>query len=210
MELAFVSALQQLPPRQAATLVLRDVLGYSAAEVATMLDTTQTAIKGTLQRARASVDQARRTAESMHAPPAAGSAQERTVSRRFAEAFTANDVDGVVALLADHARLTMPPAPHEYHGVAAIAAFLRAAASWRRGRHLRLVSTRANNQPAFGCYLTGVADAIAHPAGLIVLTLEDNQIRAITRFHDNDLHRRFGLPSALPARSRPASSRDQS
>ena len=92
----------------------------------------------------------------------------------------------------------MPPAPHEYHGAAGIAGFLRASASWRRGRQLQLVPTRANTQPAFGCYISALEERIAHPAGLIVLTLEDDRIGGITRFLDNDLQQhRFGLPEAL-------------
>lgn len=197
VELAFVAGLQQLPPRQTATLVLRDVLGYSTAEVADMLDTTETAVKGALQRARATLAERRGSVAS--ARP--GSAQERDLTRRFAEAFTADDIDGVVALLTDDAWLAMPPAPHEYHGAAAIGAFLRTGASWRDGRRFRLVPTRANTQPAFGCYLPDISQPTAYPAGLIVLTLGDDGILAITRFLDNELLPLFGLPAAviLPA-----------
>jgi len=116
---------------------------------------------------------------------------------RFADAFTADDIDGVVALLTDHAWLAMPPAPHEYHGGAAIASFLRASTDWRRGRHFRLVPTRANTQPAFGCYLPDLDAPVANFAGLLVLSLGDDRIRAITRFLDGDLPHRFGLPVGL-------------
>lgn len=201
VELAFIAGLALLPPRQAATLVLRDVLGFSTAEVATMLDTTQIAIKGSLQRARTSLDQYRPAGDRDRTPPE-GSAQERTVARRFAEALAADDIGGVVALLTDDAWLAMPPAPHRYDGTAAIDAFLRASAAWRRGRHLRLTPTRANTQPAFGCYLADPAEPVAHPTGLIVLTLQDDRISAITRFLDNDLPRRFGLPETLPSSRR--------
>jgi RNA polymerase sigma-70 factor (ECF subfamily) len=196
VELAFIAGVQRLPPRQAATLVLRDVLGYSTAEVAAMLGTSETAIKGALQRARASLDQ-RSTNVNRERTPPPGSAQERDLTRRFAEAFTNDDIDGVIELLTDDAWLAMPPAPHEYHGPAAIAAFLRASATWRGRRCLRLVLTRANTQPAFGCYLTEGEKPTAHPTGLLVLTLSDDRIRAITRFLDNDLPRRFGLPETL-------------
>ncbi|MGH9243898.1 MAG: hypothetical protein ACRD29_06205 [Acidimicrobiales bacterium] len=111
--------------------------------------------------------------------------------------FTAADIDGVVALLTDDAWPAMPPAPHEYHGVVAIGSFLRASSTWRRGRELRLVPTRANTQPAFACYLTHVGGQIAYPAGLIVLTLADGRISAITRFLENDLLHRFELPDHL-------------
>ncbi|MCZ4122731.1 RNA polymerase subunit sigma-70 [Streptomyces sp. H39-S7] len=197
VELAFVAALQQLPPRQTATLVLRDVLGFSTAEVAAMLDTTGTAVKGVLQRARAALDKHR-------GPPTtvrSGSAQERDLTRRFAQAFAADDIDGVVALLTDDAWLAMPPAPHEYQGTAAISSFLRTSAVWRAGRRFRLVPTRANAQPAFGCYLPDASHPIARPAGLIVLTMGDDRILAVTRFLDNELLHRFGLPAkiTLPA-----------
>jgi RNA polymerase sigma-70 factor (TIGR02960 family) len=193
VELAFVAALQQLPPRQAATLVLRDVLGFPTAEVAAMLDASEAAVKGTLRRARAGLDQRRPAAGRRRTPPP-GSALEREVSRRFAAAFVADDIDGVVALLTDEAWLAMPPAPHQYQGAAAIAGFLRTGAAWRSGRRFRLVPTRANTQPAYGCYLADIDTPIARPAGLIVLTLDGDRIGAITRFLDNGLFRRFGLP----------------
>lgn len=188
VQLAFVTALQRLPPRQAATLVLRDVLGFTTVEVAAMLDTTDTAVKAALQRARATL-QRRRPAPSPlpPLPPLPESAEERAVSQRFAEAFVADDIDGVVALLTDGAWLTMPPAPHEYQWPAAIAGFLRASVAWRSGRRFVLVPTRANTQPAYGCYLDG------EPAGLIVLTLAGRRISAITRF----------LPAVPPTRAGP-------
>jgi RNA polymerase sigma-70 factor (ECF subfamily) len=193
VELAFIAGLQHLPPRQAATLVLRDVLGYSTAEVADMLGTSTTAIKGALQRARAQLRHAERS-------PVPGSSQERELAQRFADAFTADDIDGIIALLTDDAWLAMPPAPHEYHGAAAIAAFLTASALWRRPRRLQLVPTRANTQPAFGCYLAEADEPTAHPAGLVVLTLRGDRINTITRFLDADLPGRFGLPETAPER----------
>jgi RNA polymerase sigma-70 factor (ECF subfamily) len=189
VELAFVSALQRMPPRQAATLVLRDVLGFATDEVAGMLDTTQTAIKGALQRARAALDR--------DGPPRPGPAEERDLGRRFAEAFTAADIDAVIALLTDDAWLSMPPAPHEYHGVAAIAEFLRVSFACHASRTTYLVPTRANGQIALGAYLRDPGAPTAHPAGLFVLTTAGDHIRAITRFHLDDLNPRFGLPTHL-------------
>lgn len=170
VELAFVAALQRIPPRQAAVLVLCDVLGYPLGEAATMLDATPAAVKGLLQRARASL--AHRHGE----PPAPESAEERDLVRRFAEAFTGDDIETLVGLLTDDAWLAMPPAPHEYHGVAAIASFLRASAAWRAGRRLELRPARANGQPAFTCSIAG------EPAGVVVLTLAGDRLRGITRF----------------------------
>jgi RNA polymerase sigma-70 factor (TIGR02960 family) len=195
VELAFVVALQRMPPRQAATLVLRDVLGYPSAEVAAMLGTTETAVKGALQRARAALD-ARRDARRPPAP-APGSTEERRLIRRVAEAFTAADIERLVALLMDDAWLSMPPAPHEYHGIPAITEFLRSSMRILDTRRLILVPTRANTQPAFGAYLAEYGMTGAGPAGLIVLTLTGDRIGAITRFHTNSLMPRFGLPERV-------------
>ena len=116
------------------------------------------------------------------------------LASRFAEAFTAGDVDGVVALLTDDAWLAMPPAPHEYVGRAAIAGFLRTSSDWRGPRGLHLVPTRANGQPAFGCFVVGEPDEHrTYPFSVVVLTMSGDRISAITRFLDPDLLRAFGL-----------------
>ncbi|PSK90979.1 RNA polymerase sigma-70 factor (ECF subfamily) [Murinocardiopsis flavida] len=193
VELAFIAGVQHLPPRQAAALVLRDVLGYSTAEVADMLGTTTTAVKGAVQRARAQLRNHTIDPERT-APP--DSPHERDLAARFAEAFTTGDTDGVITLLTDDAWLAMPPAPHEYHGPAAIAAFLTTFTTWRGPRRFRLVPTRANTQPAFGCYLTGPDESTAHPAGILVLTLRTDRIRSITWFL-GDLTHPFGLPETI-------------
>jgi len=189
IELAFVAALQRLPPRQAATLILRDVLGYEAAEVAGILETTATAVKGALQRARATLAGARTD------PPAVGSVEEQRLSRRFAAAFIDRDIDMLLDLLTDDAWLAMPPAPHEYHGRAAIAAFLRVSGAWRGDRRLSLVPTRANMQPAFAVYLAEIDEQVAVGAGLIVLTLRADRIAAMTRFFGEDVFVHCGLPA---------------
>lgn len=196
IELAFIAALQRLPPRQTAAVLLCDVLGFSTAEVAAMLDTSATAVKGALQRARASLEQARAAAGRGPARRP-GMSQERELARRFAQAFTADDIHAVVDLLTDEAWLAMPPAPHEYHGSKAITAFLRASADWRAKRRLRLVPTGANTQPAFGCYLDDPNGPTARCTGVLVLTVSNDRISAITRFLDADLHRLFGLADAL-------------
>jgi len=197
IELAFVAGLQQLPPRQRAALVLRDVLGFHTGEAAAMLDSSEASVKGALQRARATLDE-RRPAAAHQRTPLPRSARERELTRRFADAFQADDIDSLIGLLTDDAWLTMPPAPHQYQGAAVIASFLGASAAWRNGRRFRLVSTRANTQPAFGCYLNHARAPIAQAAGLIVLTLDGEQISAITRFLDTGVLHRFGLPQTLP------------
>ena len=178
--LAFVTAVQHLPPRQRAVLALRDVLGFSGAEVASMLDTSEAAVKAALQRARATLAEHRPKGGREDAP-AAGSRRERELVDRFATAVERGDVDAVVSLLADDAWVRMPPQPYEYQGHTAVAAFLRDRAI-RRGAPLRLVPTRANGQPAFGCYLPDARAAITRAYGLTVLTLEGESISAITWF----------------------------
>jgi RNA polymerase sigma-70 factor, ECF subfamily len=195
IELAFVAALQHLPPRQRAALVLRDVLGFRAAEVAEMLDGTEDSVKGALKRARATLEQRLPGADRERAP-LPHSSRERELVRRFADAWEADDIDAVVALLTDDAWATMPPAPLEYQGRAAIGNFLRHAAAWRSGRRTRLVPTRANTQPAFGFYMYDAHAPIAHAVGLLVLTLEGDRISTIARF-DNSVLPHFGLPRTL-------------
>jgi RNA polymerase sigma-70 factor (TIGR02960 family) len=193
-ELAFIVALQRLPPRQRAVLVLRDVLGFRTAEVADMLDTGKASVKGALQRARATL-RARLPAADRDRAPRPNSARERQLVGRFADAFQIGDVDEIVSVLTDDALLTMPPLPLEYQGHEAIAAFLSYRAPLR-GAPMHLVPTRANTQPALGCYLQDTHAAIARPFGLIVLTLEGDRISAMTRF-DQSVFPYFGLPRTL-------------
>jgi RNA polymerase sigma-70 factor (TIGR02960 family) len=195
--LAFIAGLQQLPPRQRAVLVLRDVLGFKNAEVARMLDEGDTATKGLLQRARTGLRE-RLPEVDRDSAPAPNSARERELAGRFADAVESGDIDEVVALLTDNALLTMPPQPLEYGGTEAIGAFLRHRAELR-GAALRVVPTRANDQPAFGCYLPDPHAGIARAYGMIVLTLGGDAIAAITWFSDTGVLRHFGLPRTLPA-----------
>jgi RNA polymerase sigma-70 factor (ECF subfamily) len=196
VELAFITALQHLPPSQRAVLVLRDVLGFHTAEVADMLDGSEDSVKGSLKRARAALN--RRLPPDRDRAPSPDSRQERATVQRFADAFEADDVDRVVALLTKDAWFTMPPSPLEYQGPDAIATLFRTAATARGGRRFRLLPTRANTQPAFGVYMEDPHAPIAHAAGLVVLTLRGDRIAAITRFVDNSLMPRFGLPRTLP------------
>jgi hypothetical protein len=178
-------------------LVLRDVLGFRTAEVAAMLDTGEASVKGALQRARATLGEQLPVPDRDRAP-LPNSARERELVGRFADAVESGDVDGVVSLLTDDALITMPPQPLEYQGHEAIAAFLRHRAELR-GAALRVVPTRANTQPAFGCYLPDPHAAIARPYGMIVLTLAGDAITAITWFSDTGVFRHFGLPRTLPS-----------
>jgi len=171
--LAFVTGLQHLPPTQRAALVLKDVLGFRAAEVADMLETTPAAVNSGLQRARASLEE---RVPSPDRAPAPRSPAERAIVTRFADAFQAGDVDTIVTLLTDDAWLTMPPAPLEYQGRRAIGAFLTNRAD-HRGTPLRLVATRANGQPAFACSLPS-----GEPYGMLVVTLRGDRISAMTWF----------------------------
>ena len=196
IELAFVAGLQRMPPRQAATLVLRDVLGYPAEEVAAMLGTSPAAVKGILQRARAAMD--RHRGDFGLAGPRPSSDQERAVARRFADAYVSGDIDGVIALLTDDAWLTMPPAPHEYRGLIAIRSFLQPSFAFRGNRLVHLVPASANTQPAMASYIGDPGRAALLPGGLFVLTVAGERIRALTRFHVDELYPRFGLPEALP------------
>jgi RNA polymerase sigma-70 factor (TIGR02960 family) len=194
--LAFVAALQHLPPRQRAALVLRDALGFSGAEVAGMLGTTDAAVKGALQRARVTLDE-HVSAGQLEAAPAPDSRRERELVGRFAAAYERGDVDAVVSLLTDDAWVRMPPQPYEYQGHAAIAALLRDRAV-RRGAPVRLVATRANGQPAFGVYVPDAHAAISRAYALIVLSLEGDRISAMTWFGDLGVFPHFGLPRILP------------
>jgi RNA polymerase sigma-70 factor (TIGR02960 family) len=196
IELSFIVALQHLPPRQRAAVVLSDVLGFGVAEVAELLDSGEASVKGALQRARATL-RARLPAPDRDRAPRPSSARERRLVGRFADAVHSGDVDGIVSLLTDDALVTMPPQPLEYQGRDAIAAFMRHRAQLR-GAPLRVVATRANTQPAFGCYLPDAHAAIARPYGLFVLTLEGDAIAAITWFFDTGVFRHFGLPRTLP------------
>jgi len=193
ISLAFITALQLLPPRQRAVLVLRDVLGFHAREVADMLDTTEESVTSALKRARTSMQRRLPGRSEDERPPTPNSASEHKVLELLTRAFEDGDVDNIVALLTDDVWLRMPPVPLEYQGRALAARFFSAV---MRARRFRLVATRSNGQPAFGVYLRDPHMRVAHANGLIVLTLAGGRISAITRF-DNSALDRFGLPRTL-------------
>ncbi len=196
ISLVFVAALQHLPPRERAALVLCDVLGFQAAEAAEILDCTAEAVLRTLSGARSGIATRLPPGWSDRSPQPY-SAREREVAGRFAAAVERGDADGIAALLTDDAWLAMPPLSYGYRGQAA-AEYLSAVPCRSGARRLRLVATRANGQPAFGCYLSDPAASISHAHGLIVLTLDGDRVSGITRFMDNSVLPRFGLPRTLP------------
>jgi len=196
ISLAFVTALQVLPPRQLAVLILRDVLGFHASEVAGMLDSTVESVNSALKRARASLQRQQPAAAGHDRPPASGSAAEDAIVARFVRAYESADLDALVALLTDDVFVSMPPLPFEYEGREIAARFCTSL--FGAGRRFDLVPTRANGQPAFGAYLRA-ATGIRHGTGLIVLTLSGERISAMTRFESSALPW-FGLPRSLPAR----------
>jgi RNA polymerase sigma-70 factor (TIGR02960 family) len=196
VSLAFMTALQLLPPRQLAVLVLRDVLGFHANEVADMLDSTVESVTSALKRARASLQRRLSTTEARDPAPAPDSSSERALVSEFVRAYESADLDAVVALLTDEVFVSMPPMPLEYEGRDIVSRFL--AGILQPGRRFDLVATRANCQPAFGTYLRA-PNGIRHGTGLFVLTLAGDRICAMTRF-ENRVYPWFGLPRSLPGR----------
>jgi len=190
--LSFVAGLQHLPPQQRAVLVLRDVLGFPAAEVAGILDTTPAAVNSALIRARAGL----RTDRHPRDVPLPKSPAEAAVVDRFVHALEHFDLDRLVALLTQDARLTMPPESLEFRGPQAIAGFLRDLPFW--GQELKVVLTRANNQPTLVYYVPDPCAPIWRAGSIMVLTLRSDRVCALTRFGDHGLLARFGFPRTLP------------
>jgi RNA polymerase sigma-70 factor (TIGR02960 family) len=192
ISLAFVTALQLLPPRQRAVLVLRDVLGFSSRDVGEMLETTEESVSSALKRARATVR--REVPSEDREPPAPNSPAEKELVARLTRAWESGDVSGIVNLLTDDAWVRMPPVPLEYQGRDVARRFFSVA--FRENRRFRLVPTRANRQPAFGMYIVDPITQIPHANGLLVATLAGDRISALTRF-DNSVLSSFGLPRSL-------------
>jgi RNA polymerase sigma-70 factor (ECF subfamily) len=192
ISLAFVTAVQLLPPNQRAVLLLRDVLGYRASETARLLGLTEDTVTSALKRARAKMDAAR---PSGPPPPPSGGPQERALVDRFVAAFTELDVDALVALMTDDAWVRMPPLPFEYRGTAAAHRFFTATAPHRK-QIARLVPVRANGQPAWGEYRRDAVTGALRLSGIEVITLAGDRISEITRF-ETTLAPHFGLPRTL-------------
>ena len=192
ISLAFVTAVQLLPPNQRAVLLLRDVLGYRASETAELLGLTEDAVTGALKRARVTMDAAR---TSDPPPPAPDSPEERGLLDRFVAAFTELDVDALIALMTDDAWVRMPPLPFEYRGTQAAHRFFTALNAHRRGI-ARMVPVRANGQPAWGEYRRDPTTGVLHVTGIEVVGLAGDRISEIIRF-EATLAPYFGLPRML-------------
>jgi RNA polymerase sigma-70 factor (ECF subfamily) len=194
VELAFIAALQHLPASQRAVLILREVLGFSAREVADALDTTVASVNSALQRARKAVDE-RLPARSQQATlRELGDDGVRKAVQRYIEAWESRDVDAMVAMLVEDVTFAMPPLPGWFRGRDAVIAFITSTGRPR----LRSVVTRAGGQPAVGWYVWDSERGFFAPASLEVLALEDGRVREITAFVLPDLFPRFGLPAELP------------
>ncbi len=198
VRLALVAALQHLPPRQRAVLVLRDVLKWRAAEVAVVLDVSTTAVNSMLQRARAQLQQAGLTEDSVVEP---SDPAQRALLDRYARALEDKDVATIVRLFTEDARWEMPPFVGWYHGPDAIARLIDRQCPAGPGQ-LRMLPTRANGQPAFGMYMLG-EDGAFHPFQLHVVDLADGGIRHVAAFFDVTLFPLFGLPETVAADAEP-------
>jgi RNA polymerase sigma-70 factor, ECF subfamily len=195
VELAFVAALQHLAPRPRAVLMLREVLGFSAREVAEALDTTVASVNSALQRARRTVEERMPPLSQQATLRALGDERLRAVVEGYTDALERGDVDAVLAMLTEDATWSMPPLPEWYAGLEAIAGFLERGPMRQRWRHL---ATHANGQLAVGCYMWD-DDAGRYAAQVIdVLTLRGDRVAAITAFIDAGLFARFGLPAEYP------------
>jgi RNA polymerase sigma-70 factor, ECF subfamily len=197
VELAFVAALQHLPPRQRAVLIQRDVLGFSAKEVAESLGTTVASVNSALQRARKAVDDRLPEKSQQATMRSLGDDRVREIVEQFVEAFERGDVDAIVALLAEDATFEMPPYRRWYRGREAIAdSWLMPSGPPSR---LRYVPTRANGQLAIGAYAFDPTRRRYLPIALDVLTLRGRRIADVTAFRTPEFFSRFGLPDELAA-----------
>jgi RNA polymerase sigma-70 factor (ECF subfamily) len=192
VQLALLAAIQTLPPRQRAALLLRDVLGFSAEEVAQLLDVSSTSVHSAVRRARATVER--------HAPDRARSADEvqRSLVQRYIDAWEAADIPGLVALLREDAVMTMPPDPAVFLGRQAIADFFATVPASGALDKIPLLPTRANRQPAVGAYFPDPEAGVYRPYGIMVLTLDGESIAEITGCTDPTVFPLLGLPAELP------------
>ena len=196
VELAFIAALQHLPARQRAVLILRDVLGFSARETATVLETTPVSVDSALQRAHKTIGKRLPERSQQATLRSLSDGALRLVAQRYVTAWERNDVDAVVAMLAEDAKLTMPPAPTWYRGREQVAVYLGGGPLAGTSRW-RLIPARANGQLAFGRYAWNDKTQTFTPRAIDVLTLHGAQIQEITAFLTPDVIRGFDLPALL-------------
>ena len=194
VQLAFLAAVQLLPARERAVLILRDVLGWSASDVADMLDTSAAGVNNALHRARATIEQQRAAGRLQASRVVPKDDVERRLVQSYVEAFHARDLRRFARLLTQDVVLTMPPLPLRYAGREAVTAFY-AAVPYASPDDFAFVPTRANRQPAVGVYRLD-AD-IYRPVGIWVLRPDGDAIAEITAFVDPALAPRFGLPTEL-------------
>ena len=195
MSLAFITAVQLLSPRQRAVLVLRDVLGFPARDVARMLESTEESVTSALKRARATMQH--RPPAGQELPPPAGSAAEQDLVAQLTRAYELANIGELITLLTDDVPLTMPPAPLEYAGRELVARFL-AAVVFEPGLSFRMIRSRANGQPALGVYTREAVSRRVRACRVLVFTLAGAKVSAITRFGASVL-RWFDLPASLQA-----------
>jgi RNA polymerase sigma-70 factor (ECF subfamily) len=196
VELAFIAALQHLPARQRAVLILRDVLGFSARETAAVLETTPVSVDSALQRAHKTVDERLPSQTQQQTLCYLGDDELSQLVERYVTAWERNDIDAVISMLAEDAKMAMPPLPSWYSGRDQVAAFLRGYALAEIKRW-RLIPTSANGQPALAGYLWDEQTEAFTPYCLYVLTLRDAKIGQITAFVTPKTFQRFGLPESI-------------
>ena len=194
IELAFLAAIQYLPPRQRAVLILRDALGWSAGETASLVDTSVAAVNSALQRARGTLKTHLPGGRLDWAPTADPDEDERSLLRRYVDAWERADVNALVALLREDVRLTMPPLPTWFDGRDAVGEFLARRPLAEGASEHRRVPTRANRQPAFGVYLRRQGDSAFRPFAIEVLRIQDGLVAEIHYFIFPQLFSSFGLP----------------
>jgi RNA polymerase sigma-70 factor (ECF subfamily) len=198
VRLAFLVALQALPPRQRAVLILSDVLDWQAAETAELLETSLAAVSSALHRARATLSRYYHASGADEARPSAADDEVQSLLDRYVQAWEASDIAALVALLKEDATFTMPPSPTWYRGVEAIGSFLAAVvlAAQNRGEW-RLVLTSANAQPAIALYRWDPDSGRYQAYAVQILTLDGGRIADVTTFLDPALPARFGLPAEV-------------
>jgi RNA polymerase sigma-70 factor (ECF subfamily) len=193
ISIAFITALQLLPPRQLTVLILRDVLGFPAKEVAEMLDSTVESVTSALKRARTSLGRRSSAVDDRVSRPVSGSAAESAIVAKFVSAYESGDLDALVTLLTDDVFMSMPPMALEYRGRDLVASFF--ALLFGSGRQFRLVATRANGQPAFGLYALA-PDGTLQASGFITIALRGDRVSSVTRFESAVLPA-FGFAATL-------------